>query len=276
MKQKHILITSIFLLVFIISNVAESQDIATLVSYSHTENQPDNNQTIEVEWSKSANEGTYYYAAFSKDNVFVFADEDYEYDPSEAEEVPDHVITPVSKFSHEINESSQTFTTDGAYYFNIVIDDDGDYGETKSIGPFIIDTSEPSPVNVEGLTSTTNNSIELTLEPADADQICILLNTTNQETCNWQTIPESRTLISPTLSTGNNQIHVLFKDIAGNMNQASHNVECNLSEDEATESIHAVSVPTLNEWGKLLLFFILLGYSFIRIQRNKKYLLITS
>ncbi|ETR67835.1 MAG: hypothetical protein OMM_11162, partial [Candidatus Magnetoglobus multicellularis str. Araruama] len=76
----------------------------------------------------------------------------------------------------------------------------------------VFSSDSQSPVNVEGITSTTNNSIELTMEPSDADQICILLNTTNQETCNWQTIPESRTLISPTLSTGNNQIHVLFKD----------------------------------------------------------------
>ncbi|KPA12991.1 conserved hypothetical protein, secreted [Candidatus Magnetomorum sp. HK-1] len=269
MKQKNMLITIIFLSVIIISNVAESQDIASLVSYSHTENQPDNNQSIEVEWSKSASEGTYYYAAFSKDNTFEFSDEDYEYDPSEPEEVPDHVILPVSKLSHAINESSQTFTTDGTYYFNIVIDEDGDYGQTKSIGPFIIDTSEPSPVNIEGVTSTTNNSIELTVEPADADQICTLLNTTNHETCNWQAVPESRTLISPTLSSGNNQIHILFKDMAGNMNQASHVVECNLSENEQVVNRRAVCVPALTHWGRILFFIVLLGYSFLSIHKKK-------
>ncbi|MBF0450931.1 MAG: hypothetical protein HQK75_09535 [Candidatus Magnetomorum sp.] len=265
--QKIILTTIVF---FLISNIAFSKDISTLLSFSHVENQPDNTSTISIEWTAPTIDGDFYYAAFSQGLTFVFSDESYEYDPSDPENVPDQVIPPVQKFNYTTTNTSFSAETDGRYYFNIVIDSDGDYGSTKTIGPFIIDTTAPSPVGVNGLTSTDSNSIELTLEPADAEQICVLLNTTNTAACNWDDIPENRTLVSPTLSEGNNQVYAFFKDVAGNINQASHSVSCSLTENESTQTTEkSVGIPTLDEWGRVLFMGILLFVSMHFIRRKK-------
>ncbi|KPA18234.1 conserved hypothetical protein, secreted [Candidatus Magnetomorum sp. HK-1] len=269
---KHILQTKAIMLTIMIScttNIAFSKDINTLLSFTHTENQPNNTQQINVEWTASSIEGDFYYAAFSKGMTFVFSDESYEYDPSTPENVPDHVILPVQKINYTTNRTSYTVDTDGSYYFNIVIDSEGDYGATKTIGPFIIDTTEPSPVDIDGLTITNSNSIQLTLYPADADQVCILLNTTNTASCNWVDIPENRKLVSPTLSQGNNSIYAIYKDVAENINQASHNVTCIIEQMESTQSKEKIAVvPTLNEWGRLIFIGILLSVSIIILRKN--------
>jgi len=259
-------IVCIAILCFFINSIAFSKDINTLLSFSHVENQPDNTTTINVEWTASTTSGDKYFAAFSKGMTYVFND----YDPSEPENVPDHVLSPVQQFSDATDSTSQTVDTDGSYYFNIVIDSDGDYGATKSIGPFIIDTTEPSPVSVNGITSTDSNSIELTLEPADAEQVCILLNTTNILSCDWTNIPESRKLVSPALSSGNNQIYAFFKDVAGNTNQASHSVSCIIEENDTEQTTYkSVVVPTMNEWGQILTMGILILAS-LTVMRKKQ------
>ncbi|KPA08969.1 conserved hypothetical protein, secreted [Candidatus Magnetomorum sp. HK-1] len=251
---------------FFLINFAFSKDITTLNSYSHDENQCSNTTTISVEWTAPSVSGDKYYATFSKGITFVFD----EYDPSDPEDVPEQVIPPARHFSHSIERTSHTVDSEGTYYFNIVIDSEGEYGATASIGPFIIDTTAPSPVNVYGVTETDSNSIELTLEPADADQVCILLNTTNTVSCSWGYIPENRKLISPTLSEGNNQIYAFFKDIAGNTNQASHNISCSFEENEQEPTTQkAVSIPTLSEWGQILFLGILVLGALGVIHRNK-------
>ena len=186
--------------------MAYSKDIISLQSVNPYVNQPTSYSTISVEWTASTEAGDTYYAAFSKGITFAL----HEYNPSDPENVPDYVITPVQKFSHSIDSTSLSFETDDAYYFNIIIDSEGEYGSTSSIGPFIIDTTKPAPVNVSGVTSTNSNSIELTLDPADADQVCILLNTTHTLSCDWGDIPENRQIISPTLSEGNNLVYAFF------------------------------------------------------------------
>jgi len=258
MSQSQKIILTIILL-FFINSIALSKDINTLLSFSHVENQTSNTTTINVEWTASTIEGDKIYAAFSKGMTFVFSDESYDYDPSEPENVPNQVILPVQQLNHTADNTSHTVDTDSNYYFNIVIDSDGEYGSTKSIGPFIIDTTEPSPVNIYGVTSTNSTSIELTLEPADADQVCVLLNTTNTASCNWEDIPESRKLISPTLSEGDNQIYGFFKDIAGNTNQANHNVNCTIdSNNSEQKSEKLVNVPIFSIWGQILFMGIIL------------------
>jgi hypothetical protein len=259
-------IRTTFLFIFILSNVAFAKDISTLNSYSHDENQRSNTTTISVQWTAPTVSGDKYYAAFSKGITYVFD----EYDPSEPEEVPDQVIPPAQHFSYSIDNTSHTVDTDGAYYFNIVIDSEGEYGTTAYIGPYIIDTTKPAPVNVTGVTETNSNSIQLTLEPADANQVCILLNTTNTSSCSWGEIPETRTLVSPTLSEGNNLIYAFFQDIAGNMNQASHNVSCSLdtSQQEQTGQ-KAVTIPILSIWGDIFFMGILVFGGLVIIQRKK-------
>ena len=120
------------------------------------------------------------------------------------------------------------------------------------------------------MTSTDSNSIELTLESADADQVCILLNTTNTLSCNWGDIPESRTLVSPTLSEGNNQIYAFFKDAAGNSNQASHSVICSLDENEAEQATEkTATIPTLTEFGQIMFMGFILLVAVYSIRQNE-------
>jgi hypothetical protein len=246
--------------------LAFSKDINTLLSFSHVENQPSNTTTINVEWTADTVEGDTYYAAFSRGMTYVFND----YNPSEPENVPGQVITPVQQFSYSTDNTSHSAETDDTYYFNIVIDSDGEYGATKSIGPFIIDTTAPSPVSVYGVTSTDSNSIELTLEPADADQVCILLNTTNTLSCDWDDIPENRKLVSPTLSEGNNQIYAFFKDAAGNSNQASHSVSCTLDENETEQTDERVAtIPTLGDFGQIMFMGFILLAAVYAIRQNE-------
>jgi len=252
-KKTTLLISMICLI--ITSNMAYSKDIISLQPINPLVNQPTNYTTISVEWTASTEEGDSFYAAFSKGITYAL----HEYNPSAPESVPDHVITPVQQFSHSIDSTSLSFETDDAYYFNIIIDSEGEYGATSSIGPFIIDTTKPAPVNVSGVTSTDRNSIQLTIDPDDANQVCILLNTTNTLSCDWDDIPENRTIISPTLSEGNNLVYAFFKDLAGNTNQAIHSVKyapVDFIPEQTT--VKVATIPTLSEWGLILLMGILL------------------
>jgi hypothetical protein len=267
MFQKKITILTSMIVLIIASNMAYSKDIISLQPINPLVNQPTHYTTISVEWTASTETGDTYYAAFSKGITYALN----EYNPSAPENVPDHVITPVQQFSHAIDSTSLSFETDDAYYFNIIIDSEGEYGATSSIGPFVIDTTKPAPINVSGVTSTDRNSIQLTIDPADANQVCILLNTTNTLSCDWGDIPENRKIISPTLSEGNNLVYAFFKDLAGNTNQATHIVKyapVDFVPEQTTVKI--ATIPTLSEWGLILLMGMLL-FSSVLIMRRKKF-----
>jgi hypothetical protein len=267
MFQKKITILTSMIFLIIANNMAYSKDLISLQPINPLVNQPTHYTTISVEWTASTEAGDSYYAAFSKGITYALN----EYNPSAPENVPDHVITPVQQFSHAIDSTSLSFETDDAYYFNIIIDSEGEYGATSSIGPFVIDTTKPAPVNVSGVTSTDRNSIQLTIDPADANQVCILLNTTNILSCDWGDIPENRNIISPTLSEGNNLVYAFFKDLAGNTNQAIHSVKyapVDFIPEQTT--VKVATIPTLSEWGLILLMGMLL-FSSVLIMGRKKF-----
>ncbi|MBF0450291.1 MAG: hypothetical protein HQK75_06290 [Candidatus Magnetomorum sp.] len=243
---------------------ALAKDLDNLNSTTHFPNQISKITGIEVQWyCESIATGDKYYAAFSKNLTLTFA----AYDPSDPELPSQSLNDPALAFSSTGNATSYTVSGDGFYYFNIVIDSEGNYGSTKSIGPFIIDTTAPSPVSVTGLSNTETNSIELTLESADATEYCILKNSTNIGACSWELLPENRKTTSPALDEGLNRIYAFFRDAAENMNQDFHDVTYTVSAEKQNDN--DVLVPTLNEWGMIILLGILMFFALRNIQLNE-------
>ncbi|ETR71201.1 MAG: hypothetical protein OMM_02668 [Candidatus Magnetoglobus multicellularis str. Araruama] len=168
---------------------AKAKDLDNVNSTTHFPNQTSKITGIEVQWyCASIAAGDKYFAAFSKNLTLTFST----YDPSTPELPSQSLNDPALEFTSGGSSTSYTASDDGFYYFNIVIDSVGNYGATKSIGPFIIDTTAPSPVSITGLSNTETNSIELTLEAADATEYCILKNSTNIGACSWESVPENR------------------------------------------------------------------------------------
>ena len=253
----------LFFSIFVNLEAAPAKNL-TNVNSSHDENPTSNITYIEVQWNcASIVSGDTYYAAFSKDLTLTFS----EYDPSDPELPSQSLNDPALEFPYSGDSTSYTATVDGIYYFNIVIDSDGEYGLTESIGPFIIDTTAPSLVSVTGVSDTETNSIELTLEAADATEYCILKNNTNTGSCSWNSIPANRVTQSPTLDEGTNTIYAFFRDSAGNMNQDFHEVTYTLIDEQTgEEEVVLFGVPTLNEWGMIIFMGFLMLYALKKIR----------
>jgi hypothetical protein len=265
MQLKMIVMIMISMIVNL--NTALAKNLDNVNSSTHFPNQSSRITGMEVQWyCAGITNGNTYYAAFSKDLTLTFSD----YDPQEPELPPQSLNDPALEFPFTGNTAAYTPTVDGYYYFNIVIDD-GDYGATESIGPFIIDTTAPTPVSITGLSNTQTNSIELTLDAADATEYCILKNNTNIGACSWESVPENRTAQSPTLDEGSNRIYAFFRDAAQNMNQDFIDVIYVVSKEDERQDDDVFVVPALNDWGMLVFVGFLMIFALRNIQLNIKH-----
>jgi len=159
-----------------------------------------------------------------------------------------------------------------AYYFHIAARDKvfpiSNIGATSSYGPMRIDNVEPVGSIAGPLTTTSRIGVPITITVSGASQMCIK-NDENWESCEWEGIS---TLKSWNLTNGEGEktVYAKFKDSTGNTSTASTSIY--YQEITTTIEPKIYGIPTLNEWGIIILFIILLltSIALIKITKTKE------
>lgn len=186
----------------------------------HEINQPSQATVIEIEWSLP--EG------YTKDEIEGYY---YQFDQSEFYEFDEFntgaLQTSQKAISHDYKNDS---FNDAFIYFHIAavaLDDNDDpiIGTTENIGPFRIDTVQPQGVGVSTESVTYNQSIELSLI-AESSNLEVLISNIGfvPSDSGWIPFKSKMNWIIPE-GDGLKTIYVQFRDIAGNISQATTTTE---------------------------------------------------
>ncbi len=230
-----------------------SWNLDSFYSTSHTENIKSSTSELEVKWESTENEDWFgFWCAFSEGSAITL-DDDYEGDYDE-----------ISARTLGIWENNWTrsspFTDSGttAYYFNLsVVDIEGDPHPVSSIGPFFIDTEPPgSPRFTVPETTNTPNVILDNIGAVGAVDMCIS-NSGFGVGCGWENIQESKFWNINDELNSITTIYIQFRDDVDNKATVSASTTYTItSMTEITGLVQ--SVPTLNEWGQIMLALCLL------------------
>ena len=156
-----------------------------------------------------------------------------------------------------------------AYYFHIApIDNDfifgPNLGPTSTYGPMRVDNVGPTGATVSGPEETnTNLKVPLALGANSATQMCIS-NTGSGIDCNWEPVAAQKEW-DLTEGFGSKTVYALFKDNAGNLSGAITTI--NYVGQTLTRARY-VSVPSLNEYGMMILFIVLAGCSVKHLRKR--------
>jgi hypothetical protein len=199
-----------------------------------------------------------------------------------------YTMTTDDVMSHNYKQltSDATMTADGPftdddYYFYIaayyIQTPPLIFGPTTREGPLTVDTKAPTTVSVNGPSTTENSLITLTIQAnEDINKVCIS-ETGFGVSCVWKDLTSENynyTLKSPPESGEKDySLYVQVKDIAGNQAQATqpslvtYIAGDDEEDDDQTVSCH--SIPTLSEWGIILLTGLLLSTGVLRVRQAK-------
>ena len=272
-QQKRIVyFLSLFLMMFVFNNnvlQADTFEVSNFRSLSHGINEPSQVTKISMTWDQptgySSISGYAYTINTSESFTYTYTNKpenllDREWDISQSFEGSDDTyyyvhIAPVSEFDP------------GKYPdpFHII-------GSTTTFGPVRIDTEAPTGPSVSSdYTRTDQSTIELTLYAEDAvgtpKWMCI--SNSGYGNCTQELFSESKTwpLDGEMNSETPKSVYVQFIDTAGNsVNAPILNVYyMDLSPEET-------QIPTLSEWGMIILSGILMMSAMVIMRRRQNHL----
>jgi hypothetical protein len=141
-------------------------------------------------------------------------------------------------------------------------------GETKTAGPYIIDTIAPTNLSVSLPPTTTTQAVDINISATGAYVMCI--SNIDYGNCNWEDYTSQKTDWLLTGGDGIKQVYVQFRDKALNISNAPI-ATCTYEEpvQPYQGTVICAAIPTLNEWGMIILAgLILLG--FFKYNRNTR------
>ena len=170
-------------------------------------------------------------------------------------------IIPSNTLTKSISTSAYTEVD---MYFHIAAFIGTDFGETAHLGSYRIDNVAPTSPHFTALTETNDINIQITNIGADgATKMCCWIS--DHGSCNYGGL-ENTDLILPN-EEGTYQINVRFSDDAGNETSTlSKNIKYT---PIVVESGMIAGVPSLSEWGMIILMGILM-ISSIKVMNKQK------
>ncbi|CAN2042668.1 exported hypothetical protein [Candidatus Magnetomoraceae bacterium gMMP-15] len=212
MKKKFNMLYVFFALLFMtysvvgIAMAADPGEIQNLYSTSHVSNQSSNNTEIEVEWEPAEYTPLAgYYTSFTSASQYTLTEIN---------------TAGLELINYDITEDNGVLNNDGIYYFHIAaVADDGEIGATSTIGPFIIDTVDPTNPSVSfPITTTTTRNVILTLFAGGAAQMFISNSNsyTSIADSEWEDYTTSKEW-TLTDGQGTKTVYAQFRDSAENI-----------------------------------------------------------
>jgi len=243
---------TIALLAIITNANAVSWDLDSFYSTSHTANIKSNTEELEIKWEAVENaDWSNFWYAFSEGSAITINDE-YE---GHYDEITARTLGIWENSWTRSTQIADSGTT--AYFFNLsIVDTEGDPHPVSSIGPFFIDTEPPaSPRFYVSETTNNPNVVLYNIGAVDAVDMCIS-NSGYGVGCEWEIVQEIKFWnINDELNT-QTTIYMQFRDDVDNIATASASTTYTITSTD--KALFIRTVPTLNEWGKIILVLCLL------------------
>ncbi|KPA12552.1 conserved hypothetical protein, membrane [Candidatus Magnetomorum sp. HK-1] len=170
-----------------------------------------------------------------------------------------YTITTTDEKEKVLSLSKELQNSDNiAYYFHVAAMDNTVFplptlGPTTTYGPMRIDDVAPTGASISGPIKTERNyDIPLIFGATGATQMCVS-NTGSGIGCTWEAVVAYKEW-DLTDGYGQKTIFVQYKDNAGNVSNATTSML--FIQPRLAQALN-VSIPTLNDYGIMILFFIL-------------------
>ena len=236
-------------------------DLESLCSTTHTIRLKSKDTRLEIQWEAQESATWHSFLTTFSSPSPVTMNDDYEgdYDTVSVETISG-VWKGVWTKSITIDDPGTT-----PYYFNMcIVDIEGDPHPITSIGPYFIDSEAPNSPSINAPEYTPSPIILLSnIGAIDSVQMC-LSNTGYGIGCNWENIESYKLWIVNEGDGIQTTIYAQFRDDVWNIATAS--ASTTYSSTAAPDE--NLTVPTLNEWGIIILGTLLFFYSFYIIKKE--------